>query len=89
MSWNDPNKLWKCKVCGDIIKAKDMLKAANPFDPDDEILGCPSCKTASGDGEWMELCEREGCGKEATCGTPLKGGGYLRACFKHFKEVDE
>ena len=89
MSWTDEDKLWKCEVCARVVKSKDMLRAPSPFDVADELVGCPHCLTATGDGSWQELCEREGCGKPATCGTPLPDGGYLRCCFKHYQEVNK
>lgn len=88
MSWNDPNKIFRCDLCNKDSYQKDILRAVSPFDPDDEITGCPHCKAAVGDGEWIEICDIEGCGKPATCGTPLKGGGYLRGCFKHYQEAN-
>ena len=35
----------KCSVCRWEGKAEDILVAVNPFDPEEEIEGCPKCKS--------------------------------------------
>jgi hypothetical protein len=87
VSWNDPNKIFRCDVCDEDVKQKDILRAPNPFDADDIVSGCPHCKSVYGEGSFTEICEVEGCGKPATCGKPLRNGGYLRGCFKHYEEA--
>ena len=90
MSWNDENKIWRCETCLKYVKAKDMLTAPSPFDPDATLTGCPHCKATTGDSDgWEEKCEKEDCNSPATCGTPIKGGGYLRCCGKHYRETKE
>lgn len=89
MSWNSPEKVFVCGVCDMEVMQKDMLHAPSPFDPEETLIGCPHCKVCSGEGSWDEQCEVEGCGRGATCGTPLKGGGYLRCCGIHYREVQK
>ena len=74
----EKNKL-KCSECGWKGDAKDILKAPSPFDPDDELYGCPKCKMAN---ELITVCEHQGCWKEATNGG-IVDGEYKRACFEH------
>ena len=88
MSWDDPKKIFRCENCNTDVMSKDILRAPSPFDKDDTITGCPYCRITMGDGEWIEICEVEGCKKQATCGKPLKNGGYLRSCFKHHEEAE-
>lgn len=32
-----------------------------------------------------EICQVEGCGKKAGCGTPTLNDGYKRCCYAHFE----
>jgi hypothetical protein len=57
----------------------NVLKAPNPFDPEDEILGCPKCKEVN---SMVAACDEFDCWEEGSCGTPtLKG--YRWTCFRH------
>lgn len=88
MSWTNPEKVFVCDVCFEEVMQKDILSAPSPFDPEETLNGCPYCKATTGEGGWSEQCEVEGCKRGATCGTPLKTGGYLRCCWIHFREVN-
>lgn len=49
----------------------EVLRAPNPFAPDDEIWGCPECR---GIETMLEVCDEPGCWRETSCGTPTKNG---------------
>jgi hypothetical protein len=79
----DQGKRWKCDFCGEISLETDLLIATNPFDKDDDIIGCPHCKQVSG---FDEMCDEPGCQETAGCGFPVDDpafGGYRRTCHKH------
>ena len=57
----------------------EMLKATNPFDPEDEIVGCPECKSVD---SLVLACDEPGCWEEVSCGAPVNGG-YRQTCYKH------
>jgi len=71
-----------CLECGWVGTYHDILSAKNPFQKG-EIIACPECKEI---GHLSFVCEVDGCEKEATCGTPTKGG-YLRCCGEHFRKL--
>jgi len=71
----------ECEWCG---PEADALTAPNPFDPDDIILGCPSCKGAQ---TLVGACEKDGCTYESSCGFPTTDG-YMRTCGKHYRELN-
>lgn len=57
----------------------EVLRAPNPFDPADELWGCPKCKAV----ECLYLvCDEPGCWEHSTCGTPTPAG-YRSTCGKH------
>lgn len=62
----------------------EMLVSPNPFEPDDTIIGCPSCK---GVDTLVVACDVEGCWKESTCGFPTPEG-YRRTCGVHYRELN-
>jgi hypothetical protein len=72
-------KKWSCDECGSITEESELLSAPNPFKPDEPVLGCPVCKEI---GQFTEVCDFEGCQKEATAGTPT-ADGYVRRCWAH------
>lgn len=72
-----------CDECGWHGGARQLLRATNPFDRDNDIYGCPSCLTASG---LLYACEFKDCWNKVTCGTPVPGG-YAQTCGKHAPEV--
>ena len=69
----------KCPECGWIGTSEERLVGINPFDPTEEVHGCPKCKEIN-DAE--ELCDEFNCDKPATCGTPSPRG-YRRTCWEH------
>lgn len=72
----------KCSVCGWRGNKSEMLAAQNPFDPTEEITGCPKCKAVEC---IVAVCDEPGCWLEVTCGTPT-GGGYRMTCGLHAPE---
>jgi len=70
---------WKCIHCDWIGGIDQMLVAEHPFDPDDEVRGCPDCKEVN---PFARLCDEPGCTQRATCGTPTPEG-YRLACHEH------
>jgi hypothetical protein len=56
-----------------------VLKALNPFDDLDIIVGCPRCKHVN---TILTACEVEGCWLPVECGTP-KSNEYRITCSKH------
>ena len=69
----------RCDECDWTGRINDQLKAANPFDHEDAVYGCPQCK---GVDQFTMLCEVEDCYREATCGTP-KDDHYWQTCGRH------
>lgn len=59
-----------------------VLKAKNPFDPDYEINGCPSCKEIN---TIVYACDEPRYWKPVTCGTPTNNG-YRSTCGQHKPE---
>lgn len=82
MRTNNPYRIWRCKQCAEMVKLKDMLRAPNPFIPEDELLGCPSCNSID---QWEPVCDEPGCVQLAGFGWPTSDGGYRTTCGKHAK----
>lgn len=61
----------------------DVLQAANPFDVDDQINGCPKCHSVD---SIVVACDEPDCWQQSTCGTPVTGG-YRQTCGKHVPKV--
>jgi hypothetical protein len=84
----DELKRWECENCGTITFKKDLLRAANPFDrEEDDVAGCPSCRVVFGE-NIHEICDEPGCDEHAHCGWPTGNngdefGGYRRTCGAH------
>lgn len=70
---------WLCTECGWVGYDEELLRAANPFDKDEEIAGCPRCKAIGAIGS---CCDEPNCSRPSTCGTPTKDG-YRHTCGKH------
>jgi hypothetical protein len=70
---------WQCRECSHIMLTADVLHAPNPFEPGDEMLGCPSCKLPN---TVDMLCDEPGCQQLGNHGAP-SGDGYRRTCFLH------
>jgi hypothetical protein len=70
---------WRCRQCGMLNAAMDLLHAPSPFRSDEELIACGSCKSCEG---FDLLCDEPGCTDIAHCGW-LSPAGYRRTCGKH------
>lgn len=76
---------WLCDCCGDVCDKP--LSAPNPFDFDDYLQGCPSCKRAE---TLTQACQFPGCKRAASSGTPgAHGYRYFWACGLHHPKGDD
>lgn len=57
----------------------EELIAVNPFDLDEDIRGCPQCKSIN---TIVYACDEPGCWNRASGGEPYKDG-YRWYCYKH------
>lgn len=65
--------------CNWIGREVELLKAPNPFDPEETLTGCPLCR---GVNTMLDCCDEPECFEYASCGTPTPTG-YRRTCHKH------
>jgi rubredoxin len=75
------NLLWKCTNCRWHGEEKKLLHADSPFNPQDELVACPQCKSVY---DLVNMCDEPNCTDEATCGFPTPTG-YRRTCGKHYR----
>lgn len=75
---------WLCEECGKIAMEDDVLKAPNPFDPQYELYGCPTCREVS---TLVMACDEPGCRREVCCGIPTPNG-YRQTCSEHKPEKE-
>jgi hypothetical protein len=68
-----------CLDCSEVVTDREMLRATNPFDPTEGIVGCPNCKEVN---SLVGACDEPGCSEQTTCGTPTPNG-YRRTCSRH------
>jgi hypothetical protein len=71
---------YKCSNCPWQGEGLDLLVAPNPFDLDDDIVGCPKCK---GINTMQTVCQEDNCWEIASSGVPFKNGDYKWLCHKH------
>lgn len=69
----------RCKECHWIGQDKELLSGINPFDTEEQIMGCPDCKSIE---SCEVVCDEPGCNDFASCGTPTPLG-YKHTCWKH------
>ena len=72
-----------CKDCGSIISESGVLRAVNPFNPEDELTGCPTCKAAD---QFRLACAAVGCCSVVSMGMPHEDGVYRATCSNHGPE---
>ena len=77
---------WKCSECSVIYTDDKLLIAPSPFEPDDNITGCPTCRSVN---SFEQVCDEEGCDKLAGCGWPSYSRRYRRTCAKHMRLGEE
>jgi hypothetical protein len=73
---------WMCQSCDWIGGGAELLRAPNPFDPEENISGCPKCKAVE---DIVSACDEPGCRREGSSGWPDGDGGYRRTCYEHSK----
>ena len=73
----------KCRECNWKGFYRDLLRATNPFNRHDMLMGCPDCKDIYE--LFYDICDEKGCWNNASIGFPTKNG-YRRTCFKHNKD---
>lgn len=72
--------MWYCRECEEVVADADLLRAANPFDSEDIVFGCPACKSVS---SFVGACDELGCKRQSSSGTPTPDGGYRSTCYDH------
>ena len=84
----DAKKEWMCSECRTITLEPDLLRAENPFDADDIIVGCPECRSIN---SFTEVCDEPGCVDIATCGFHVREGfgRYRRVCGQHYFKLKQ
>lgn len=70
-----------CPTCNAKLREPEILSAANPFDPNDLILGCPKCRDVV---HFDSVCDEPGCWELHCCGFPIGDGSYRMTCSKHY-----
>lgn len=65
--------------CGWHGTSDEVLQAPNPFDPKDELWGCPKCKQVN---LLYLACDEPECWEMVQCGTPTPTG-YRQTCWRH------
>ena len=71
---------WRCGDCYAIFLNEEMLRAENPFEAEDEITGCPSCKSVN---SFDLVCDFPGCTRVSSSSEPTPEGGYVHRCHEH------
>ena len=71
---------WRCPECGWRGDTTELLRAPNPFDAGQIILGCPGCKEAP---QFVNTCDEPGCEKDVSCGWSSPAG-YRHTCHDHY-----
>ena len=74
-----------CTECNWHGDSHETLRAKNPWDTDDIILGCPRCKSVN---SMSVACDEPVCWEPVTCGTPTLNG-YRSTCGKHVPRKNE
>jgi hypothetical protein len=74
------DRLWQCE-CGAYFSESALLKAQNPYDPEDELRFCPECKDVIGD-PLRPICDEPGCTATVSGGGPSPSG-YRWTCHEH------
>lgn len=75
-----------CTDCHWHGKITEVLRAENPFEPGDEILGCPRCHTVS---HIVYACDFGDCKRDVSCGWLDAEGKYWSTCGAHMNTIPE
>jgi hypothetical protein len=74
----------RCRKCQSITY--QYLRAANPFDNSQEVIGCPQCYAVD---SMVWACFEDGCKREVCLCIKTKNG-YRMACVEHLPlEIDQ
>ena len=78
---------WKCANfgCDWIGDDTQYLRALDPFNSGNEIIGCPKCRTIN---MIVAGCDEPGCTDFGTCGMPTQNG-YRITCGKHMPHIND
>lgn len=68
-----------CDICEHQSNLLHHLIAENPFNSEEAIYGCPTCKSID---SFRMACDEPGCWDLVSCGTP-SAAGYRHTCRKH------
>lgn len=72
----------KCLECDWLGPDTEVLVAVNPFDAEDQISGCPQCKSV----ETLRVaCDVPGCDELASCGWN-DATGRRTTCGQHMEQ---
>jgi hypothetical protein len=72
-----------CAECNSITSESAVLRAENPFNPEDELTGCPTCKAVD---QFLMACDAVGCKSGVSMGMRHEDGVYRATCSKHRPE---
>lgn len=80
-----PETRRRCTACHTVVSESQMLRKPNPFDPREDLEGCPSCK-APFTGHF--ICEVSGCYAASVAGDLCaEDGKYRFLCHEHSQEL--
>ena len=68
-----------CDECGWRGHDIEVVKAANPFDIEDVVVGCPKCRSVNA---IKMVCDEQGCWEPSSCGETSEEG-YRHICGSH------
>lgn len=72
-----------CRWCGWRGYSYNLLRAVNPFVPEELCVACPVCKEIGfHDGTLTIACDAPGCSRSVSAGTPIQYG-YRQTCSDH------
>ena len=74
-----PERRVICDECSWRGTDSQILRAANPFDTEDTIDGCPECKAVS---KIHAVCDEPNCWSSVACGR-WTDDGYRLMCSEH------
>lgn len=57
---------WRCLACREVVFEPDLLRAPNPFNEEETLTGCPSCRRC---GVFELVCAVPECVRAATVGS--------------------
>ncbi len=73
----------KCGECSWKGENREILESPNPFDTEEQIQGCPQCKSVD---SICTICDEDNCWDEVSCGTSTPDG-YRNTCSDHYFKI--